>query len=125
MQQNDNDWREWVLWLLRRRTLMRVINNSMKPTLHPCDLVLVNPHAYRDQAPQIEDVVVALHPTALNPTKQGQRLKIIKRIEAIPQAETYFLSSDNPLEGSDSRVFGAVAIDQIVGRVTCVVPVGK
>ncbi|MEM7539307.1 MAG: nickel-type superoxide dismutase maturation protease [Chloroflexota bacterium] len=124
IQKNNNCWQEWILWLLRRRTLMRVINNSMKPTLQPGDLVLVNPYAYREQPPLVDDIVVALHPSVTHPKKPDQMLKIIKRVEAVSEAGTYFLRSDNSLEGSDSRVFGAVSEDQIVGRVTCVVSLG-
>ena len=102
---------------------MRVVNNSMKPTLQPGDLVLVDPHTYHCSLPQVGDIVVAFHPTQFQPEKIEQPLKIIKRVAANPIENSapgyYFLASDNPHEGSDSRMFGRIAANHIVGRVTC------
>ncbi|MCB0189978.1 MAG: nickel-type superoxide dismutase maturation protease [Caldilineaceae bacterium] len=101
---------DWLWWLLRRRRLMRVTGRSMIPTLQPGDLLFIELLS-ADRSLQEDDLVVALHP-------QREGLKIIKRIGAIFGDGRYFLVSDNPLEGTDSRSFGAVPHSNIVGYVT-------
>lgn len=103
--------REWIGWLLRRRRLVRVTGRSMLPLLQPGDLLFVDPHAYRKSLPQVNEIVVAFHP-------YQSELKIIKRVSAVLPNERYFLSSDNALEGSDSRTFGSLSLGNIVGKVT-------
>jgi len=102
---------DWLRWLFRRRHLVRVTGRSMLPLLQPGDLLFVDMHAYRARTPQPDDLVVALHP------HQPKR-KIIKRVTAVMSDGRYFLSSDNALEGSDSRSFGSLPITHILGRVT-------
>lgn len=102
---------DWLGWLLRRRRLVRVTGRSMLPLLQPGDLLFVDPQAYRQHRPQVDELVVARHP-------HQSHLKIIKRVRAILPDERYFLSSENELEGSDSRQFGSLPLSSIVGRVT-------
>ena len=103
--------KDWVWWLLRRRYLIEVINRSMLPHLQPGDRFFVDPNAYRQARPQEGDLVVAIDPRQTD-------VKIIKRIGAVLRNERYFLSSDNPTEGTDSRTFGVVPLTHIVGKVT-------
>ena len=102
---------DWLGWLLRRRRLIRVTGRSMLPLLQPGDLLFVDIHAYKHRSPQLDEIVVALHP-------QQSTLKIVKRVTAVMADGRYFLSSDNALEGSDSRMFGPLPVTSIVGRVT-------
>ena len=81
----------------------------MLPTLRAGEEVLLDRHAYDHTVPQVGDIVVAYHP-------ESPSLKIIKRVGEV-RADGLFLSSDNPSAGSDSRQFGVVELDKVVGRV--------
>lgn len=83
----------------------------MLPLLQPGDLLFVDAHAYEHRSPEPEEIVVAFHP-------QQPALKIIKRVTSVMADGRYFLSSDNALEGSDSRMFGPLPLTLIIGPVT-------
>lgn len=102
---------ELLLWLLRLRKRFRVTGASMLPLLEPGQEVLIDRRAYRREPPQPGDIVVAQHPYQPD-------LKIIKRVTAVSTDGRYFLQGDNPQESSDSRSFGAVSPQLILGRVT-------
>jgi nickel-type superoxide dismutase maturation protease len=102
---------EFLLWLVGRRHRFGVRGDSMLPLLKPGDEVLVNLRAYRRSAPQPGDIVVALHPFR-------PELRLIKRIEAVTSSG-YVLKGDNLWESADSRFFGPVGAEAILGQVTC------
>ena len=83
----------------------------MIPNLKPGDEVLVNPRAYRQQAPQIGDVVLARRP-------DRKVVTMIKRVSAVQQDGRLLLVGDNPDSSTDSRTFGPVPRQYIVGKVT-------
>jgi nickel-type superoxide dismutase maturation protease len=103
--------REFLLWLLRRRRRVRVVEESMLPLLKPGDELLYDPHAYRKRSPVKGDLVVAMHPIRPN-------FKLVKRITAINADGTYFLEGDNFELSTDSREFGSVAGELLIGRIT-------
>lgn len=111
--------RDLLDWLLRRKRRFRVTGPSMEPTLFEGDVVFVDTAAYRSGAPADLDVVVAQHPADLS-------LDIIKRVEFTDDGGVY-LTSDNPTaEGaSDSRRFGMIPLNQVIGKVTAVSPAKK
>lgn len=111
-------WREWLLLLLRRRTLIRVTGDSMRPTLSSGDMVLVNPSAYNNATPQVGDMVLARHP-------YQRDLTIIKRVAEVTAEGRFVLHSDNPKGGTDSRAFGTLAPERIIGKVTSRVKAGS
>lgn len=84
----------------------------MQPLLKPGDEVLLNPDAYRYAQPQVDDIVVALHP-------QIPQLRIIKRVTARTAEGACVLKGDNAVASQDSRAFGAVALGSILGKVVC------
>lgn len=106
------NWKELLLWLLRIRKRFAVENQSMEPTLRAGDLVLVDPRAYRSALPQDGDIVVVRHP-------HDPHLWIIKRVQFLDEAGRCYLVSDNAThpESRDSRSFGFVAVENILGRV--------
>ena len=110
----DSDIRELLLWLLRQRRRFRVTGNSMLPLLQPGDLVLVNQSAYADRLPEPGELVVARHP-------DRPSWLLVKRVAAVLDDEKCLLIGDNPVESTDSRSFGAVPLDLILGRVTSVI----
>ena len=101
---------EFLRWLIGRRKRLRVTGESMTPTLHEGDLVFVDTRAYHNNTPSPGEILVARHP-------QQQDLRLIKRVGHITDDERVFLVSDNPRAGTDSRAFGAIGRDRVVGRV--------
>lgn len=108
----DITWRELLLWILRFRRRVRVTGPSMRPLLKPNDEVLVDINAYRQEKPKVGDVVVAIHPN--NP-----HVEMIKRVTEVFAHNRYFLKGDNSAFSTDSRSFGVVELNQLLGRVTC------
>jgi len=103
-------WGDWLRWAARRRRRLRVTGDSMTPTLNDGDVVFVDMRAYRTGLPEPGDVVVALHP-------YQRDLRLIKRVGHITDDGRLFLVSDNPGAGTDSRAFGAIAGEGVLGRV--------
>jgi nickel-type superoxide dismutase maturation protease len=100
-------WRDRVMFFAGRRQAFLVDGDSMLPTLKSGDAVLVDGKA----KVKIGDLVLAEHP-------YRSSVKIVKRV-AETSANGYVLSGDNPAESTDSRTFGAVSIESIIGRVVC------
>lgn len=107
--------RDLLLWLLRLRKRKRISGASMFPLLKSGDEVLVNHRAYRRKSPTLGDIVLARHP-------QRPDFPIIKRITALSGDDAYFLSGDNAAESTDSRSFGAIKRQAIIGHVICRFP---
>jgi nickel-type superoxide dismutase maturation protease len=101
----DADWTDEIAFIGGLREIFRVEGDSMFPTLNEGELVLVNPHAEY----AVGDIVVARHPFK-------QSVNIIKRIAEILPGERYILLSDNLVESSDSRSFGAIPARDIIGK---------
>ena len=101
-------WRELISLMMRRRRVCRVDGDSMHPALKDGDRVL-----YKATSACTEgDVVLARHPVVAD-------LKLIKRVARVGPGGRVTLRGDSGLESSDSRGFGSVAPDAILGRVTC------
>lgn len=96
---------ELFLWLFRRRRRYRIDGDSMAPTLAAGDYVLAWPGAPCG----VGDVVVARHP-------DGERV-VVKRIAAVGPGGLD-LRGDNPEGSTDSRSWGPVSWDRVLGRVT-------
>lgn len=107
----QRNYLDLLLWLLGRRKRFRVTGLSMTPLLQPGEEVLVDLYAYQTSFPQIDDLVIAIHP-------QNCDLQIIKRVVAVAEDGSCFLQGDNLAQSNDSRSFGAIALQQILGRVT-------
>ncbi|MGK7929274.1 MAG: nickel-type superoxide dismutase maturation protease [Spirulina sp.] len=103
--------RELFLWLLRKRCRFRIAGNSMLPLLKPGEEILIDLQAYQKTLPRVGDLVIARHP-------QNPELKIVKRVTIILENGDCFLQGDNLRESTDSRMFGVVKCDYILGKVT-------
>ena len=101
-----------LLWLLRRRKRFRVTGRSMTPLLRPGDEILIDPRAYWRSRPSVSDIVIACRPDRLD-------LRVIKRVKDISADGSCFLTGDNLQASTDSRTFGWVSPDHILGRVIC------
>ena len=83
----------------------------MAPLFRPGDELLINPRAYRRKPPHPGDIVVARHPYRTD-------LRLIKRVAAVLEDGSCILEGENPSESTDSRSFGALPPERILGRVT-------
>lgn len=85
---------------------MRVVGESMTPTLGDGQFVLYERGAGFD----VGSIVVAKHPS--------QPIEIVKRVASIDPVGLVELASDNEASGTDSRTFGRIDIDDVIGAVT-------
>lgn len=99
-------WYDLFLLLTKRQFRFRIEGNSMLPSFKNGDEVLIKPC----KEYQVEDVVLANHP-------YKQSLKILKRINKKNDAGKFFLIGDNLDESSDSRSFGFISQNLIIGKV--------
>ena len=102
---------ELLLWLLRLRKRVGVAGASMIPNLYPGDEILFNTRAYQQFVPQVGDIVVASRP-------DRPEITMIKRVAAIKGDGRLILLGDNPASSTDSRFFGPVAPQNILGKAT-------
>lgn len=79
----------------------------MLPTLRERDKVLVA----RKGNIGIGDVVLAEHPYKIS-------VKIVKRVSAVEDDGRLTLSGDNASTSTDSRTFGTVSLESVIGKVT-------
>lgn len=80
----------------------------MEPTFRPGSHVLVSRLAYVLVDPEVDELVVVKHPKDSTP--------MIKRIKEI-SGKDYFVVGDNLEQSTDSRHFGPIKKEHIVGRV--------
>lgn len=97
--------REFFGVVLRRRRLYRVTGRSMTPTLFPGDVVAVRPS---NELPEPGEIVVLRHPR--DPSRT-----LVKRARSRGE-RSFAVGSDAPDEASDSRHFGSLGLDDLLGR---------
>jgi nickel-type superoxide dismutase maturation protease len=98
---------EVAAWALGRRRRIRVVGDSMAPTLTAGQFVLVDPRG----RPEPGRLVVAAHPNQSD-------VMVVKRVEAITPDGALDLRSDNPAAGTDSRTWGPIPAAALIGTVT-------
>ena len=91
------------------RQHLRVVGNSMKGTLSEGDLITYKKINPKNLDLEVGDIVVASHP------KNKSKL-IIKRIYRIYQNK-FDLRGDNLSSSTDSREWGLIELNSIIGRV--------
>lgn len=99
--------RETVAWIFGRRRRVRVVGDSMTPTLTPGQFVLVDTR----RRPDPGDLALARHP-------DQEDILVVKRVGSITGDGDFVLMSDNPVAGTDSRKWGPLGSDRIEGTVT-------
>ena len=91
------------------RQHLRVVGTSMERTLKEGDLVTYKKLNPKNIDLEIGDIVIASHPKTKNKL-------IIKRIHRIYQNK-FDIRGDNIFSSSDSRDFGLIELDLIIGKV--------
>jgi len=106
--------KDLLLFFLGRRRLFQVEGDSMIPALQPKQRLLVKLRPRDGQSPSPGTVVVCHHPSDIN-------LVITKRVW---QSKDGWLElrGDNPAASTDSRQFGKVSLERVIGEVTAVIP---
>ena len=99
--------KDLLLWACRLRQRVRVDGDSMRPLLEPNDEVLIDPRA----ALAAGDLVLARHPFRKD-------TQIIKWLRAWNDDGGAHLEGLNPDYSTDSRSFGGVSKDLLLGKVT-------
>jgi nickel-type superoxide dismutase maturation protease len=100
---------EILLWVLGRRKRFVVSGASMEPNFFDGQTILIQ---RGNRNIQVDDVVLCHHPY--------QELVLVKRVKQI-EGDYLFLVGDNPSQSTDSRHFGMVEREQIIGTVTAVI----
>jgi nickel-type superoxide dismutase maturation protease len=94
----------------RRFTRYEVAGPSMLPALRAGDWLLADRRAYARSRLRAGHVVVARDPR--DPSRT-----IIKRVTRVCDDGQVCLAGDNAAESTDSRTFGPVSAEEIIGRV--------
>jgi nickel-type superoxide dismutase maturation protease len=100
-------WYDLFLLAIKRKIRVRIEGDSMLPTFKNGDEVLVS----MTKSFSVGDVAYARHPFKSS-------VKIIKRIDKIEDDGSVFLVGDNLADSSDSRTFGAIPKENIIGKIT-------
>ena len=98
---------ELIGWLAGRRQVYAVRGDSMVPTLRDGDRVFVTACT---ELPEPGAVVVARHPTR-------DSAVLIKRLRSVSPT-SFAVGSDDPTAGTDSRHFGSLPHEHLIGAVT-------
>lgn len=90
---------------------------SMHPTLKPGEFILVDTWVYQDKTPSLSDVVVFEHGI--------EKKHLVKRINPWPTGEAiknnvWYVMGDNRNASQDSRYFGGITTEQLLGKVKLV-----
>jgi signal peptidase I len=88
--------------------LFKIKDRSMQPTINDGDYVLVTGLVYLIRKPKVNDIIVLRHPQ--------RRIWIIKRISKIVHGK-YYVEGDNKEVSQDSRKFGLIGKELIIGKV--------
>ena len=102
-----------LLFFLGRRKLFQVEGDSMLPSLQPKQRLLVKLRLQGDKSPTPGTIVVCRHPSEIN-------MVITKRVWRSNDGWLE-LRGDNPEASTDSRHFGQVPLDRLIGEVTAVI----
>jgi len=86
----------------------KIQDKSMEPTLKAGDFILVNKLAYILRKPSKGDIIVLKHP------KDKNKFLVKRIIDA--SSSKYFVAGDNKKYSTDSRHFGAIDKNLIVGK---------
>jgi nickel-type superoxide dismutase maturation protease len=84
----------------------KIIGHSMEPQIRNNETVLVSSFFYWFEKPQIGDIVAF----------RADREIFVKRVTKIKNNE-YFLEGDNKQDSLDSRKFGLISKEKIIGKV--------
>jgi signal peptidase I len=86
---------------------LKIIGHSMEPQIKNGETILVSKIPYWFKTPQINDIVAF---------KDSSEKILVKRIVKI-ENRRYFVEGDNKRDSLDSRKFGDISKDKIIGEI--------
>ena len=95
------------MWLIHRRRRYTVSGSSMAPLLKPGQELLADPHSRTS----VGDIVVSLHP-------HRNDVVLVKVLVGFDADGRALLEGLQPDESTDSRTFGGVSTQRLMGRVS-------
>jgi nickel-type superoxide dismutase maturation protease len=104
---------KFLLWCVGRLKRFRIRGESMNPTLDEGQEVLVRPST-ANSLPQPGQLILVRHPMTTEVT-------MIKRCSHI-ENDLVFVHGDNSAASTDSRQFGGVKAELVLGYVQCTFP---
>ena len=99
-------YKQILLWLLRRRQRYQIQGSSMLPCLVHGETVLINPTPRKLKE---NEIIVFHHPL--------QEMILVKRIYKVHSDGRFEVRGDDPPESTDSRHFGLVDPNFVIGKV--------
>ena len=81
----------------------------MEPVFKDGDQVVINRLTYVFSRPKPEDIVTIQHP-------HDRRKILLKKIEKLNSDNTYFVVGENKSDSEDSRFFGKINKEGILGK---------
>lgn len=97
-----------ILFYLLPVYQLRVIGKSMEPTLYDHQKVFLNRFAYLFSSPKKDEVIALRDPR--------DKKILIKRIISVDNNK-YFVQGDNKEHSTDSRKFGMIGKNDILGKI--------
>ncbi len=102
---------------------MRIYGHSMSPVLKPGQLLFVQRGTYRRRDPRRGEIVAA-RPSAMGGKTfvkrvvglPHERVQVAERVWELGDGE-YFLLSDRRVDSMDSRIFGPVTREELIGQI--------
>jgi nickel-type superoxide dismutase maturation protease len=88
----------------------KIAGHSMEPLFKAGDRVIINRLAYIFTKPRVGDIVAVRNP------KERNKI-LLKKIKNEQPKNQYFVVGINPVDSHDSRTFGSVGKDLILGKV--------
>ena len=109
-------WQHFLLWVFRQLERYRISGPSMQPTLMTGSEILVDCRVSAIESIAVGDLVYLRHPI-------DSQTRMVKRVVAYDaDTERYTVWGDNPTQSTDSRSFGAIGRQHVLGRVCCTFP---
>src|SRR3989344_6532313 len=94
--------------------LFKIEGHSMEPAIKAGQYFLV----LNFTGPKVNDIIIVKH--------QKKSIFLVKRVKAVLKEGKYLVEGDNPGHSEDSRKFGAIKEEQIVGKLSfCFWPLQK
>ncbi len=95
---------------VEQREKILVSGDSMSPLYSNGDILWMDSSAYENNNPEIGDIIVCNHPYVKD-------MLLVKKVSNINEDGRLFILGLNSSESTDSRSFGTIAMDAVLGKI--------